>query len=183
MEDTHNFKKLKAHILGLSKADNFDDAKSEWELDRVCFTIDFGHCPCGKKIKEHCYLKNSKNGNKTWVGNICVNRFMEIDASKLFSALARVRKNNSAKPNEALSEYAWKCGYLYGENEYKFLKNIRGQRKSLKDKQLHWVQKINRRIVESIVVRRLPDQAVNVDEADEADGGDDDDDAVADFPF
>lgn len=164
MSDTHNFKKLKAHILNLSEADNFDDAKSEWSLDRVCVTEEFGQCPCGKKIKEHCYLKNGRNENTTWVGNVCVRRFMNIDSGTLFDGLRRVRGNNSARPNNMLIEYAWSRGNLFGESEYKFLRDISGRRWKLSEKQLHWLQKINRRIVQSIVVLRVPDQIVITDD-------------------
>lgn len=169
MSDTHNFRKLKAHILSLSAADNFDDAKAEWLLDRVCVTDEFGRCPCGKKIKEHCYLKNDRNGNTTWVGNVCVHQFMDIDAGTLFDGLRRVRANNSARPNIMLIEYASVRGYLFGQNEYKFLTDISGKRRKLSERQLHWLQKINRRIVQSIVVLRVPDQIVITDDNDDLD--------------
>lgn len=176
-ESSHNFKKLSAHIVGLSEADNFDDAKSEWKLDRVCFTKGLDRCPCGVKIIEHCYLKNDKNGKTTWVGNVCVRKFMEIDAGKLFSALRNVRKNPSAKPNTALIEYAWKRGYLYSKSEYEFLTSIHKKRKS-SEKQVQWLRKINRRIIGTIVVNKIPDQ---IDIADDiADDGDGDGDGDGD---
>lgn len=150
-----NFENLKEHILPLSQADDFGQAKQEWDLDSILITEDFGHCPCGHPIKEHCYLKNKKNGNETWVGNVCVKKFLDINAGNLFNGLKRIQKNNLAKPNIELSEYAWKHGHLYGENEYLFLKNIR-RKKILSKKQEPWLQKINRRIVKNIVVRCLP---------------------------
>lgn len=159
MSDTHNFKKLKDHILSLSVSDNFNDAKSEWLLEHVCITVEFGQCPCGKRIKEHCFLKNDRNGNTTWVGNVCVRQFMDIDSGTLFDGLKRIRDNISARPNIMLIKYAWERGYLYGENEHTFLTDISRKRK-LSEKQLHWLQKINRRIIESIVVLRVPDQLV-----------------------
>lgn len=165
MSDTHNFRKLKEHILSLSVADDFVGAKSEWLLDSVCVTLDFGQCPCGKKIKEHCYLKNERNGNFTWVGNVCVRQFMDINAGTLFDGLKRIRDNSSARPNVMLIKYAWDRGYLFGEHEYKFLTDINRKRK-LSDKQLHWLQRINRRIVESIVVLRVPDQVDITDGSD-----------------
>lgn len=174
MAERHNLRQLKAHILDLSEADNFNDAKLEWELDGVLVTLNFGQCPCGVRIKEHCYLKNRRNENTTWVGNVCVRRFMDIDAGSLFRGLRRVRNNNSAKPNDALIEYAWRRGHLYGENEFDFLTSIRRQHRRLSEKQKNWLQKINRRIIESIVVRQIPDQVAIADDND-ADGVDDDD--------
>lgn len=183
MADRHNLRRLKAHILDLSEADLFNDAKLEWKLDEVCVTQEFGQCPCGVRIKEHCYLKNDRNGNTTWVGNVCVKRFMDIDASSLFKSLRRVRNNNSAKPNTALIEYAWRRGNLYTEKEYEFLTSICGRRRRLSEKQLHWLQLINRRIIESIVVREIPDQIVIAnpnpidDDSDDGDFDDDDTDS------
>lgn len=101
---------------------------------------------------EHCHLKNKLNDSTTFVGNVCVYKFIEIDARTIFTGLARVQKNNKAKPNEALIEYAWKQGFLYGENEYDFLQNIKRKR-NLSEKQVNWLIFINRRIVESIVVK------------------------------
>lgn len=153
-----NFQNLKNHIMPKSvNRYDFNEAKKEWELDYIIFTEEFGNCPCGRAIKEHCYIKNMDNGETTHVGNVCVKRFMEIDASKLFRGLKRIQRNNKAKPNPALIEYAQEQGYLYGDNEYEFLQNIK-RRRELSERQENWLTKINRRIVEKIVVQRLPDE-------------------------
>lgn len=166
MSERHNLRKLKAHILNLSEADNFDDAKSEWKLDYIYITEEYGRCPCNVRIKEHCSLKNEKNKNTTWVGNVCVRRFMNIDSGSLFRSLKTIRGNRSAKPNMSLINYAWDRRYLYGKNEYNFLADISRKRR-LSQKQLNWLLKINRRILEKIVVRRVPDQ-INTNDDEEA---------------
>lgn len=154
-KDTHNFQNLKNHILPLSvEKTNFEEAKEEWELDHVMTTIEFDKCPCSHPIKEHCYMRNKKNGNCTYVGNVCVRRFMDIDTGNLFSGLARIKKNTTTKPNLAVIEYVHRKGYLYGDNEYGFLKGIRPKKK-LTPRQESWLEKINRRIILEIVVRRL----------------------------
>lgn len=163
-----NSRKLKAHILSRSVAENFDDAKLEWSLERVCVTEEFGLCPCGVRIKEHCYLKNYRNGNTTWVGNVCVRKFMDINAGTLFIGLRKVRNNISARPNMRLIDYAKCRGYLYGDHEYKFLVEI-SERLKLSVKQVNWLQKINRRILHSIVVRRIPDP-INITDDDNDSG-------------
>lgn len=154
---THHFEKLRSHILKLSAATNFDEAKEEWSLYRVRITHDFGRCPCGVAIKEHCHLENSKNKNRTWVGNVCVKNFIGIDSGSLFSGLRRLKSNTLSKPNTAVIEYARKAGYLFGQNEYEYLMQIKSKRR-LSEKQQHWLQKINRRILENIIVNRVPDQ-------------------------
>lgn len=158
MDSPTKFEKLKKHILSRSVCENdFMAAKLEWDLFDVLLTKDFGNCPCGQKILEHCFLKNRKNGRTTWVGNVCVKKFMDIDSGTLFDGLKRLRKDNSARPNRMLTEHAYKKGFLYGENEYEFLLNINRKRK-ISEKQESWLRKINRRILEKITVRELPDQ-------------------------
>ena len=116
---------MKAHILDLSVASNFAQARFEWKLDAVEISEEFDQCPCGKEIKEHCYILNTKNGNKTYVGNVCINRFLRIDTGTLFDGLKRVTLNPSANANADLIKYAWEKGYLFGEREYSFLKSTR----------------------------------------------------------
>lgn len=150
---THNFERLKAHILPLSVATTFDAAKREWSLEWIEVSEEFDHCPCGQQIKEHCYIRNNENGNKTYVGNVCVNNFLGIDTGTVFAGLKRIAADSSANPNEDLIVLAYKAGYLYDEDEYKFLMQTRNKR-SLSAKQIAWKQKINRRIVNKIVVKR-----------------------------
>jgi hypothetical protein len=148
----HNVERLKAHILPLSEAPFFDAARKEWQLIGVEVSEEFDNCPCGQEIKEHCYIQNIRNGNKTYVGNVCINRFIGIDTGSLFAGIKRIVKDPSANPNEDLIEHAHRFGYIY-ESEYKFLMETRHKRK-LSEKQLAWKQKINRRITNRIVVQK-----------------------------
>ncbi|MDP9690628.1 MULTISPECIES: hypothetical protein [unclassified Pseudomonas] len=149
----HNFERLKAHILQLSVASEFDRARLEWKLHAVEVSEEFDQCPCGKDIKEHCYIINSRNGNKTYVGNVCINRFLQIETGNLFAGLRKITLNPSANANEDLIEYSWEKGYLFGENEYLFLKRTMNKRKLSPD-QISWKKKINNRILKGTVVRR-----------------------------
>lgn len=130
--DGHNFQKLKEHILSLSESTSFNDARTEWILSSVEVSEEMDECPCGKDIKEHCFISNRKNGNETYVGNVCINRFIGIDTGNIFDGLKRIAADNTANPNSDLIEHAYKSGYLYGEIEYKFLKSIRLKRKFTK---------------------------------------------------
>ena len=51
-------------------------------LEDVEVSEEFDNCPCGQEIKEHCYIRNLLNGNKTYVGNVCINRFIGINTGK-----------------------------------------------------------------------------------------------------
>lgn len=148
-----NFKALQEHILSLSVAKSWPLAVREWELFGIEKSEEPGSCPCGQTILEHCFLRNRVNDEQTHVGNVCVNRFMALDTKGLFNGLRKIAKDDTARPNQELIEYALKAGFLFGTNEYEFLVNMRGRR-SLSAKQIAWVQKINRRILNKTIVRR-----------------------------
>lgn len=148
----HNFERLKAYILPLSQAQHFEEARGEWQLVGVEVTEEFDNCPCGHEIKEHCYIENNLTGNKTYVGNVCINRFMGLETGNLFSGLRRIKENPGANPNQDLIEHAYNLGYIF-EKEYTFLMQTRFKRK-LTAKQKSWKEKINRRILNETVVQR-----------------------------
>jgi len=148
----HNFERLKAHILPLSKAKDFNTARTEWILVDVEISEELDNCPCGQEIREHCYIENTRTGHKTYVGNVCINRFIGIDTGTLFDGLKRIAKDPTANANEDVIEYAKERGYLY-DKEYDFLMDTRLKKKP-SEKQKEWKRKINRRIINGIVVQR-----------------------------
>jgi hypothetical protein len=152
---SHNFEQLKDHILPLSSSNIFKIARTEWDLVNVEISEELDECPCGKEIKEHCYIRNRKTGKETYVGNVCINRFMGLDTGALFAGLKRISSNSKAAPNEALIEHANTKGYLF-EREHDFLKDT-SRKRNLSDKQLAWREKINKRIVSQVVVKRRSD--------------------------
>jgi hypothetical protein len=148
----HNLERLKAHILPLSVSRDFNTARTEWILIGVEVSEEFDNCPCGQEIKEHCYIQNQLNGNTTYVGNVCINRFIGIETGNLFGGLKRIAADDTANANEDLIHHAYKFGYIY-ESEYKFLMDTRFKKK-LSTKQIVWKRKINRRIINKTVVQR-----------------------------
>jgi hypothetical protein len=151
--DGHSFENLEAHILSLSVSEDFNVARSEWDLIGIEVSEEFDYCPCGQKIKEHCYIRNRVTGGSTYVGNVCIKRFMSIQTGSLFDGLKRILKDDRANANHDLIEFAYRMGYLFGEKEYTFLKQTARKRK-LSSAQISWKQKINRRIISKIVVQR-----------------------------
>lgn len=149
---TQNFERLRDYILPLSLASTFEAAKSEWVLESVEVSEEFDWCPCGQEIKEHCYIRNTLTGNQTYVGNICVNRFIGIDTGNLFEGLRRIKDDPNANPNLAVIAYAETKGFLF-EKEPEFLRATARKRK-LSVAQKAWKVKINRRIVHQIIVHR-----------------------------
>lgn len=150
--ESHNFERLKAHILLLSVSQVFDIARTEWILEAIEISEEFDTCLCGQEIKEHCYIRNRLNGNATYVGNVCINRFIQIDTGNLFDGLKRIAADITVNANHDLIEHAWRSGYLFGEKEYIFLKQTSLKRK-LSPAQTAWKVKINRRILAQTKVR------------------------------
>lgn len=148
-----NRERLEEHILDLSEADDFNSARVEWSLVHIEFHHEWDQCPCGKDIKELCHIRNDKNGETTYVGNVCVKNFMGISTGNLFAGLRRIIDDPEANTNEDLIRYAKRMGYLYSDKEYNFLMQTKNKRK-LSPAQLAWKKKINRRIVEKIEVRK-----------------------------
>ncbi|HEY8594568.1 MAG TPA: hypothetical protein VIL84_04925 [Devosiaceae bacterium] len=150
---SHNFEELKAHILPMSVSQNFNIARTEWDLVAVEVSEEWDQCPCGQDIKEHCFIRNRLTGAQTYVGNVCINRFMEISTGNLFAGLKRIAKDDEANANDDVIEYAFKNGHLFGEKEYNFLKQTKNKR-NLSAKQVEWKRKINRRILNHTVVQK-----------------------------
>lgn len=153
-------KELQDHILNLSQSTIFETACQEWELFNIYYTEEFDNCPCEHLIKEHCEISNTLTGATTFVGNVCINRFVgDFGTTLIFAGLKRIQNDLAANANEALISYAEDKGFLYGK-ESKFLRQTTLKRK-LSEKQIAWKKKINRRIVEKIVVRKLSDVKIH----------------------
>ena len=151
---------LGSHIVDLSESDDFISAKKEWELDYVSIAENTESCPCGQEnIKELCYIKNTLNGNITFVGNVCVNKFVGIDTGNIFNGIKRIMRDTHANPNEDLIIYAEQKGLLY-PNEFGFLLDTKNKRK-LSHKQLEWKKKINKRLLTKLGINKKEDSNKN----------------------
>jgi hypothetical protein len=149
---SHNFERLQAHIFPLSQATDFEAARLEWVLEHVEISEEFDYCPCGHQIKEHCYIRNKETRHQTYVGNVCVNRFIGLDTTDLFNGLKRLMHNPKANANEAVIDYAQNRNYIF-DNEVQFLLSTTRKR-NLTEKQLKWKEKISHRILNHIIVPR-----------------------------
>lgn len=114
----HNFENLKTHILAMSEADHWNAALEEWKLEYVEVPEEGEerepeHCPCGHyPIIELCWLRNQQNGRSTFVGNVCVKKFMGIDAGTVADGLKRIAADTSKALNVAATKYAHERGWI-----------------------------------------------------------------------
>lgn len=132
----NSYQLLMKHIVPFSKSNDPKVARKEWVLVDVRLYDSFYSCPCGHRIKELCFIENKFTGRKTYVGNVCIKKFLGIDTGRLFDGLKRIANNNRANANEDLIIYAYKFGYIY-DNEYNFLVQTKNKRK-LTEKQFAW---------------------------------------------
>lgn len=129
-----------------------EQAKNEWKVIGVHIEKEWNECPCGQPIKELCFLENKITKKRTYVGNICVNRFMGIETGSLLDGMKKIMKDPSANANTDVIEYAKSNGYLF-EQEYEFLMKTRLKRK-LFAKQEQWKIRINQRILQQSIVSK-----------------------------
>lgn len=85
MKETSNFIKLKSEILNYSVAEEFIEAKQEWNLEYVY--KENSNCICGHSIINCCVISNKNNSKQLIVGSVCVNNFLGIETNHLFKEL------------------------------------------------------------------------------------------------
>ncbi len=143
---TKNEWKLREEIIAMSQADNFEEAKKEWILERVYKGL--GVCLCGHSpIRKLCVLRNTKNNEKTIVGSSCVQKFIGIKTEHLFKSYELIVKNPEAYLDLAFIDYLFKHDVI-NEWEYEFLKStFRKKFEWLSEKQKDKRLQINRKII------------------------------------
>lgn len=114
----HNLRNLQNHILPLSTTSNWEAAKLEWVLDYV-EVLQFDEvpepetCPCGHfPIVELCWIRNTSNGNLTYVGNVCVKRFMGMPVNAVADGFKRIVEDFSKALNAAATEFSFAQGWI-----------------------------------------------------------------------
>lgn len=108
--DEYNRRALVNHILELSvEQQDFKAACTEWQY--VASDFFDNHCPCGVEIHENCHIHNKLNGNTTIVGNVCVNKFLNIQTPNT-TGLKKLLDDITATAPKALIEMAVAYGYL-----------------------------------------------------------------------
>lgn len=148
---TSNEFKLSQEMIKLSVADDWDNAKLEWELDFILKVETDETCLCTHTpIKELCYMKNVKNNNTAIIGNVCVNKFLGINSDPIFASIRNIFCNRDRGISEYLASYA-KDRNLINEWEYNFsISTLSKRAKSLSDKQLEKRILINNKLLDAI---------------------------------
>ena len=80
------------------------------------------HCPCGVKITEVCYIENICNGNRTFVGNVCVEKF--DGNNKLIAEVVAADKMLQKQLREARKVVCPGCKMLANKPHRKCIKGL-----------------------------------------------------------
>ena len=150
MTDSSYKKSLIQWILSLSNSQIWDEAKREWKVDTIAIIPDgedSQYCLCWQEIRELCELENKKNWNRTIVGNICVNKFLETDINILtiVDAIKRVKQDNQNSLNADSIIYFYEKGVFRSEDKDFYLKIWKKRGLSLK--QMKWKKDLNEKVI------------------------------------
>lgn len=154
MGDGFNFAQLKKAILALSRAQDWEAAKSEWRLIDVSEADEPETCLCGHfPIIELCSIKNGVTGRSTTVGNVCVKKFLGLRSDLVFASVKRIRKDPSKGVNPDAASLFFQRGILT-QWEYDFCQDT-FRKRELTERQLSKRQSINTKILASIERRAM----------------------------
>lgn len=154
MEEGHNFKRLKAAVLALSEAQDWDVAKKEWRLVNISQADEPEICPCGHyPIMDLCEINNRINGKSIEVGNICVKRFLGFRSDLIFASVKRI-KADIGKGIGTEAAIFFRGRGIINTWEYGFAVDTRLKR-NLSGAQLVARRKINRQILASLQRRGI----------------------------
>lgn len=136
-----------SELVANSESKWFLSALREWEHVETFLEEEEGTCICGHVIKEHCIIQNMINRKKLTVGNHCVKKFMNLDISKHFDAIRRVRKDITKPFNPACLREALN-GKIISENECRFYADT-WRKRNLTKIEKEWRISINKRILKA----------------------------------
>lgn len=152
--DGYNFKQLKAAILKLSRATDWETARKEWILTDIYEAEAPEECLCGHyPIVEICQIKNRITGHYTDVGNVCVKRFLGFRSDLIFAGIKRVRGDLTKALNADCIVFFKERGVL-NDWEYGFLQDTLNKRKP-SEKQLATRVSINQKILGAMTRRGI----------------------------
>lgn len=156
-----NESQLAREIISRSVSNDWASAKTEWVIDHIYFATYLDCCLCGHSpIREICVLRNTVNGKRARVGNICVKKFMGHDSERLFGYFRRVNQSLTSSLSQDAIDYAYDQHWI-NQWEYDFYCDTIRKRK-LSEKQLNKRLQINEKIKAKTTRARRDEQIHNV---------------------
>ena len=154
MGDGYNFQQLKAAILALSGATDWEVAKKEWRLVEISEADEAETCLCGHfPIIELCTISNATTSKSVDVGNVCVKRFLGFRSDLIFQSLKRVRADLAKAIGPDATAFFHERGVI-NDWEYQFQQSTM-RRRNLTDRQLASRRSINQKVIAAVRRRGL----------------------------
>jgi hypothetical protein len=154
MTDGYNFQQLKAAILELSRATDWEVAKREWRLVEISEADEPETCLCGHyPIIELCCISNATTGKSVDVGNICVKRFLGFRSDLIFKSLKRIRADLDKAIGADATAFFHERGVI-NDWEYQFQQSTMRKR-NLSERQLATRHSINQKVIAAVRRRGL----------------------------
>lgn len=130
----YNFEQLKAEMLSRSKEQDWPQAKLEWDLWDVFKVGEEQVCLCGHHpIFQICTLKNHLTHKQAEVGNVCVEKFLGMHSKRVFSALRRIRTDNTRSLNKDAVEMFMRLGAISAQEAEEYLSFYRKRKHVTED--------------------------------------------------
>ncbi|MBN9567767.1 MAG: hypothetical protein J0H79_09185 [Alphaproteobacteria bacterium] len=154
MGDGYNFQQLKAAILTLSRATDWEVAKKEWRLVEISEADEPETCLCGHfPIIELCTISNATTAKSVDVGNVCVKRFLGFRSDLIFQSLKRVRADLDKAIGPDATAFFHERGVI-NDWEYQFQQSTMRKR-NLSARQLASRRVINQKVIAAVRRRGL----------------------------
>ncbi len=136
-------------IIENSVSDDWDHAKREWKLANIYESDEMLSCLCGHyPIREICELRNTKNESQLIVGNCCVNKFLDINSDKMFTALKKVIRDIESSFNVEVIDLAYERNLINGWDRDFYVNTWR--KRQLSPKQRTQKVRINKQILNGL---------------------------------
>jgi hypothetical protein len=148
---TRNAAILAERIVARSVANNWEDARLEWDLEQVLIVDTLTDCLCSHApIKEVCILSNRLNGYRTRVGNVCVEKFIGLPSEALFASLRKVRMDPTSALAPVFVEYAYEKKWV-NDWEHQFLLDTAKRRYT----SMTIAQQVKREEINNLVLKKV----------------------------
>ena len=129
-----------------SKAQNWEEAKTEWKILYTYDAEEDSTCLCGHyPIKEIYVIENTQTRIQHEIGNVCINHLFEAEA-KIAAGLKKIRKEPDKSTTPELVYRAYTDGVINAW-EYNFYRDTqRKQLRGMSPKQRQTRYNINQKI-------------------------------------
>ena len=119
--------KLAKKLISLSEADNWEEAKNEWKMERYYHISEHCSCLCcSKGVHDMTVIENIFNTNQMHICNSCASLYFGIQESlKIESTVRRLKKNKDLNMDDICLAYLFRNKFICMEMEFLVFLNLK----------------------------------------------------------